>query len=544
MSLSNPEHRATRLKLPLKASVIAAALALSGCNTTLHIMDSETIDSRASVDFEQLFANVPAPGEIMSLAEAVARAIKYNLDHRVAMMNSVVAQRHLDLSDYNKLPRLAASAGYTARDKVHASSSFNLATGVPNFGASTSQDKSIVNADLELSWNTLDFGIAWIESRQAGNAALIAVEQQRRITANIVRDVRDAYWRLVSAERLAPQLAVLKKDIQQGLNDSYAAQRAKLKPLEECLEEQRTLLDLQRQVLQLQRGIAESRSVLASLIGLPPGSWFTVDVEGELFTSYNADAALDRNALQQIALRHRPELIEEDYQSRIAADEVNKARIRWIPGIELFTGTHYSDNSYLLHSAWAASGVRLTWNLLSVFSAPAATRLAKSKQELGELRRLALSMAVLTQVDVALQRLQQSKEDYRLASQMTQVDRSTIEQYERRASASRIDRQTVLQARARDVVSRLRYTIAYGEWQSATASVYSSIGYEPAVIFDHDAPLEQIIAAVEDHLENSTYQGPRGLYEPEESRRRSRQASDYDAHIGDTDALSTPGDAR
>jgi len=514
---------------------------LTACGTTPTVIDHDTVDARANADLTKLFADIPAPGSVMSLSEAIARAVKYNLDNRLAMIQSVVAQRHLDLTDYDKLPRLAARAGYTDRSKVHASSSLNLNTGVPNFGASTSQDREIVTADLELSWNTLDFGIAWIDARQAGNEVMIAVEQQRRITANIVRDVRDAYWRMVSAERQAQPLKQLRRDIQEGLNDSYAMQRAKLKPLEECLEDQRALLDLQRQVLTLQRGIEEARTELGGLIGLAPGSWFSVDTTTELIAPYDGDASFNRVRLQELALRNRPELLEEDYKSRIATDEIKKARLRWIPGLELFTGAHYNDNSYLLHNDWAASGVRLTWNLLNVLSAPAATRLAKSEQELGDIRRLALSMAVLTQVDVALQRLAQSKEDYRLASELSRVDRSTLEHYERQANASRIDRQTLLETRARDLVSRLRHTVSYAEYQSAAARLYASIGYEPMTLLDHDLELDELVGQVKAYLDMSDFANRSGYYVPEEADRRRQRADGYRGELGAGDALSTPG---
>ena len=522
------------------ATLLAATLtlALGACSTTPRTLEEGAIDARATADYLTLFEGMTPPRGALSLPEAIARAIKYNLDNRLKAMESVVAERHLDLVDFDRLPTLAARAGYTARNKVHASSSFNLDTGVPNFGASTSQDETIFTADLELAWNTLDVGIAWIDARQAGDEAMIAVERQRKATANVVRDVRDAYWRLVSAERLAEPLIELKRDIRRGLADSYAAQRAKLKPIEECLEDQRALLDLQRQVLTLQRGAEEARVELAAMIGLPPGTFFEVDTDAELVAPYDGDAAFEIDRLRRIALRNRPELIEEDYRTRIAADEVFKARWRWVPGFELFAGVHHDDNGFLLHNDWAAAGYRMTWNLLNVFSTPAAVRLARSRQELGELRRLALGMAVVTQVDIAVQRLEQAREEYDMAAEMRRVDGETLEQFRARASVSRIDGPTLLRARARDVVSRLRHTIAFAERQSAAANLYASIGYEPTAVFDADAPLETLVEDVEALLDVSDFETPASFYVPAEATRRSRDADDYDGELGDDDALS------
>lgn len=526
----------------LRNILLALGLAgtLGACSTTPQVIDSETIDARAKADFEELFANVPEPGKKLSLSEAIARAIKYNLDHRLSLIQTVVSQRFLDLTDFDKLPRLAARAGYTERSNVNASSSLNLDTGVPNFGASTSQDEGIFTTDLELSWNILDFGIAWIDARQASNEVLIAVEQQRRTTANIVRDVRDAYWRLVSAERMSKPLRQLERDIRRGLNDSYAAQKAKLKPLEECLEDQRALLDLQRQVVTLQRGIEEARVELGGLIGVAPGTWFAVE-DHELSATDSREIEFDREQLQQIALRNRPELAEEDYRSRNDRDEIRKARLRWIPGFELFAGRHSNDNSFLLNNDWAAAGARLTWDLINVFSAPAAIRLAESQQELGKIRRLAQSMAVLTQVDVAIQRLSQTREDYRLATELSKVDSQLAEQYERQQSALRVDRQTMLEARARDIVSRFRMTIAHAELQAALARLDTSVGQGPATLLDHNAELDDLVAEVDDYLEQSRFEPQGHEILPGNGRTRLAMADTYRHRVGDDEALSRPG---
>jgi outer membrane protein TolC len=62
-----------------------------------------------------------------SLENAMARALKYNMDYRVKLMEEAMGQRQLDVANLDMLPKLAASAGYTARDKDNASSSQNIA---------------------------------------------------------------------------------------------------------------------------------------------------------------------------------------------------------------------------------------------------------------------------------------------------------------------------------------------------------------------------------------------------------------------------------
>ena len=57
----------------------------------------------------------------LSLEEAIARAVKHNLDHRAKAMEQALALNQLDLDDYELLPTLTAKAGYADRSEFSAS---------------------------------------------------------------------------------------------------------------------------------------------------------------------------------------------------------------------------------------------------------------------------------------------------------------------------------------------------------------------------------------------------------------------------------------
>src|SRR6185437_1090717 len=97
---------------------------------------------------ETMFAGQDPVTRPVSLSEAMARAIKYNLDNRLKLMEEAVARRQLDLASYDLLPRLTIAAGYTDRNNVLASSSENVFTDTQSLVPSTSSDKALRNADL------------------------------------------------------------------------------------------------------------------------------------------------------------------------------------------------------------------------------------------------------------------------------------------------------------------------------------------------------------------------------------------------------------
>jgi hypothetical protein len=63
---------------------VACLMAVTACGTTPKAIDSQAVDARATRDYQALFGNLPPQGETISLPEAIARAIKYNLDNRLA----------------------------------------------------------------------------------------------------------------------------------------------------------------------------------------------------------------------------------------------------------------------------------------------------------------------------------------------------------------------------------------------------------------------------------------------------------------------------
>jgi outer membrane protein TolC len=105
--------------------------------------------------------------------------------------------------------------------------------------------------------------------------------------------------------------------------------------------------------------------------------------------------------LEETALVSRPELREQDYQVRINAAETRKTLLRMLPGIELSAGGHYDSNSFLVNNSWADVGVKATWNLFNLMSGPAAHSAAKANEQVGELQRQAMSLAIMAQLYVA-----------------------------------------------------------------------------------------------------------------------------------------------
>ena len=97
-SRAAPGRRSTRLPRLSLIAVSAAVVWLSGC--AVHptpFTDAERVQT-VREDRAAMFANQPPLAGPVTLQEALARAIRYNLDHRLKMMEEALAEKQLDLA--------------------------------------------------------------------------------------------------------------------------------------------------------------------------------------------------------------------------------------------------------------------------------------------------------------------------------------------------------------------------------------------------------------------------------------------------------------
>ena len=90
---------------------------LAGCSVTPKPLSSAQLAETADRNFQRVDAEQEPVAAPVDLYEAMARALKYNLDYKVEMMNEALKTREADVSRYDMLPQLVASGGYAGRQK-------------------------------------------------------------------------------------------------------------------------------------------------------------------------------------------------------------------------------------------------------------------------------------------------------------------------------------------------------------------------------------------------------------------------------------------
>ncbi|MDR2187258.1 MAG: TolC family protein [Azonexus sp.] len=487
------------------ALVLAAALA--GCSVIPEQVTREEVSQRVRDDQLRIYSDQEAIVAPIGFDEALARALKYNLDYRLKMMESAVSLSLAEVSRYDTLPSVLASAGYARRNNDAGSTSYDVVTGQDLWGGNptSSQERRRRMAGIEFSWSVLDFGVGYYRARQQADQFLISEERRKRVMQTIVEDVRSAYWRAVGAQRLMPQTETLMGRARTALDRSREAERMGLLPPREALNYQRQLLDAIGLLAARRQELEYAKRELAALMNVTPGTDFTLREEAEPVLMGVPANVIE---LEELALYNRPELREEDYRRRITAAEARKQMLSVLPNLSLNAGAQYDSNRYLYNSNWLESTLRASFNLMRLAALPSINKSSEAQAQLDDARRMALSMAILTQVRVAIERYRLSLNELDVARESSVVDQRLLS-FSRAALSSRAESDLdLVRAEVRALNSDYQRHLAYAHAQAAFGRIYNSIGLDVLPDDYERLSVAEVATLVASHLrqiENTTF---------------------------------------
>lgn len=463
--------------------VMLFAGALSGCGVEPQSLSQLEAASLATNDRQARFSFSEAPIRPISLDEAIARALKYNLDRRVKLMEEALAFDQTQLDRFDLLPKAAVNMARLERSNHGASSSTDYVTGQPSLAhPSYSQDLRRITKELSLSWSLLDLGVSWYNAQQNANRILIAKERRRKATLSIIGDVRSAYWRAMGAQVLQQRLRATIKEGEKTLKDSKQADLEKLRPPLELLRFQKTILENVRQLRIIDQELATARAELAALMNIPPSAMFRLaagNVSAQTLKAPIWDVPIER--VEEIAFLRNPDAMDNAYQARIAVDDTRKAIVKMLPGISFDFSPKYDSNRFLVAHSWHEASIRLGSNLVtSVLAAPSQIAYAEANEGLATARRLAVRMAVLAQVHIATQQIRSTHELFKNALELFEVDRKIADTTavrqanDAQSAAENVANKTVA------LTSEMRVFSTYAQLQAALGRIQASLGVQIA----------------------------------------------------------------
>src|SRR6185369_2507471 len=312
----------------MKCYILLVAVLISGCATVSpQQLTPVEIKSVAAQDRTLASAGVDDVRGPLRLDEAIARALKYNLERRTRIMEEALAIRQFDVGAYDMLPRLVAGAGYSQRSQYLTTSSIDSVTGAPSLAHPfISSDREHWTADLGLTWSLLDFGLSYYNAKQNADRILIAAERRRKALHLLVQDVRTAFWRAASAQKLRDDLRRTIALADEALADSRTAESERIRAPLDSLRYQRQLLENVRLLESIEQDLGTARVELAHLVNAPLGRELVVE---------EADEGLNRRLLdtpvkemEETAILRNADLRDQFYSAKVARDESRKILLR------------------------------------------------------------------------------------------------------------------------------------------------------------------------------------------------------------------------
>ena len=465
---------------------VCIPMLLASCGTIApHMFSSDEIHARAAKDLVEMHKDQEPINAPIGFYEAAARALKYNLDYKLKLMETALSQNLYDVSTYEMLPRLVAGAGYSSRNNDSGGTSIGIQDRQQSLRPSTSMERDHDTANLSFSWNALDFGVSYYRAQQKADQVLMAEERRRKVIQNVLQDVRNSYWRALSAQKLLGRVDALLERVNKALVNAKEVERQGLMPQAQVLGYQRALLDAVNTLTLRRQDLELAMSELRALMSVAPGQQFTLaDIDEQALPKTPANI----NNLERLALEHRPEIMEEWYRKRVTENDIKAAKILLWPNVSIDTGYQYDSNKYTYNNSWYDTGVRVSWNLLKLTQYSSLKRAQTAQNETDDMRRLALSMAVLTQVRVGVQRYQLSLQELKFAEESLQVDQRLLN-YAQSAAKSRFDSELeVIRTEARALLGEYQRYAAYSNAQAAWGRLYNSVGLDimPETVQSHD----------------------------------------------------------
>lgn len=468
---------------------IVVSVGLSACSVAPQPAIFSDIKQFSADKLLRVAANQEPVSGPIDLYQAMARALKYNLDTKVELKQKALKIKSLDLANYKLLPDFVSNTGYAGRSNYSGSNSQLLTgsknklfqtkkdLGIENVSNSTSSQRNVVAQDLTFTWHVLDFGLSYVRAKQTANEVLIAEQVKRKVVNATIEAVRSAYWRAISGERLLHKLRWLEGRVHLALNETRALYKLRKTSPITALTFERELVSIKREIQKLEGSLKTARFQLAALMNLPPNQKFRLVQPRRSLRDLRL--SIPPSTMVTVAMRNRPEVIELLYKNRINDEETTAALLELLPGLQLYAGANFDSNDFLFNQNWLSWGAKASWNLIRLFQYPARKSVIQGKSELLDAQALSLTMAIMLEVHVSRARYLHARREFATSSEYLGVQRRLLRQIRSEASANRVSKQTRLREEMNTLVAEVKRDIAYATVQNAYANVFASLGLDP-----------------------------------------------------------------
>lgn len=453
---------------------ISLSCLVASCTIIPKPIGNNEVQDRVESDNKKIYANQEVVSKQLTINDAIARAVKYNLDYKTKLVESAASIMGYRAAFSEMFPNYNVSANKISRNNYY------IQLDPERNAGATSQDRKRSIYNLDLSWNILDLGVSYYESKIKADEYYITKEKQSQILARLAADVRKLYWEAYAHEVVTNEINDIQNQINEAVSLSDKAVKNKVTDIQQALRYQRTILDKFKDLVNTSISLAEAKYKLYNLMNMPNGAKFSFKINDNFNNKILPKNFPEKlNVLEEYSLYNRTELREEDYKSRISLNEVYKARARMLPGIEFKYTDNYDSNGFLLNNKWHEVSYGLTWNIVKLVANYQRAMEMQDRRKLAEMQRLALAAAIISQVGIAKANFYEVSRGFDNKNKLYQTNQELEDVEIKKYKANLSHKLNLIEAKVYALEAKSRMYLSYSNLQASAGELLYSIGYNP-----------------------------------------------------------------
>ena len=490
-SQSNKIQRVSKI-----VAIGIAAQLISSCSITPKAVDNEAQLNNTYKGLHNVLDMQQPVGEKVNMSEAIARTLKYNLDHKLQQAQLMIESGNLKAAYMEMLPSLDLNVGYSFRNNDLIQNLRNddgsIRTGEQSF-----TPRELLSQSYGLSWSVLDLGLSYTRAQQQANRVMIAEEERRKITHNLMQEVISSYWKAWTAQQMLGDVTRIKEKAELALQRSKEAHDKQASTPQIELGYQQTLIKAIRKINLLKSQVLDAKQNLVRLMNARPNSKFELTSPNDNLMKL-PDIQPQFEKMDTIALVSRPELRQASYQAEIAKKGIQASIMNMLPGIDFNFGYNVTNNAFMKNQYWWGGNVDASLNLIQTFlTAPYSINLANKQHSFEQLKQIATTITVLTQVRIAYSAYLLWQEDANYAAEEASASMALFENAENLEKANQGNEQITITRGVEAISSQFDQYITMSRAHEALSKLYQSIGMDILPPDVRNLPLKQLQAEID-----------------------------------------------
>lgn len=421
----------------------------------------------------------------LTLYDVVEVALTNNLDIYAQEHEKEAQARLANAENLKMLPPLSIEGIQSYRFKPNAAFSQIFTQGdsssnpnvIPSANRNTvpeiSSSQTTSQWTIRESVNLIDLAVSYFRTKQAKAQVLLLFEQHLRARQKLILDIVETYWKAIAAQHAIQEtieMIALSEKYQAsfvGQSDKKAISRL------QALDFRARLIDQEIQMEAVRLQYHSTKLELAGLMGLLPGTPFEL---ADVDFCIPGEETFDLKELENLALNMRPELVIKDLEERIAIEKVRENIALMFPGTSPFTEYNYDHNPFLIYHYWWTVGVRVFWNLFIIPQQWQVKQSVEEQRRFSYLSRLALSVAVITQVHLAYINYRDVSRQFQLSFKAYQTRKELAEIAEKIRRSGEFHGAEVLNFRTDALLAKINAWKTYANMRTAQEQINYAIG--------------------------------------------------------------------